>query len=83
MIKILNCGEVSDSEIFARTIPETNIEGIVSDIISDVKSRGDTALFEYTKKFDKAELSSLAVSKEEIDEALDTVEPEFMEILKE
>ena len=82
MIKILNYGEVRDSEIFARTMPVTNIEGIVSDIISDVKSRGDTALFEYTKKFDKAELSSLAVSKEEIDEALDTVEPEFMEILK-
>ena len=82
MIKILKYGEVRDSEIFARTMPVTNIEGIVSDIISDVKSRGDTALFEYTKKFDKAELSSLAVSKEEIDEALDTVEPEFMEILK-
>ncbi len=82
MIKILNCGEVRDSEIFARTIPETNIEGIVSDIISDVKSRGDTALFEYTKKFDKAELSSLTVSKEEIDEAFEAVEPEFIEILK-
>ena len=82
MIKILNCGEVRDSEIFARTMPVTNIEGIVSDIISDVKSRGDTALFEYTKKFDKAELSSLTVSKEEIDEAFEAVEPEFIEILK-
>ena len=82
MIKILKYGEVRDSEIFARTMPVTNIEGIVSDIISDVKSRGDTALFEYTKKFDKAELSSLTVSKEEIDEAFEAVEPEFIEILK-
>lgn len=82
MIKILKYGEVSGSEIFARTMPETNIEGIVSDIISDVKNRGDAALFEYTKKFDKAELTSLAVSKEEIDEAFNTVEPEFIEILK-
>ena len=82
MIKILNCGDVPEDEIFARTIPETNIEGIVADIISDVKSRGDAALFEYTKKFDKAELSSLTVSKEEIDEAFCSVEPEFIEILK-
>ena len=33
-------------------------------------------------KFDKAELTSLLVSKEEIDEAFDLVKPEFVEILK-
>ncbi len=33
-------------------------------------------------KFDKAQLSSLAVTKEEIDEALNLVEPEFLEILE-
>lgn len=82
MIKILKYGEVKNEEIFARTVPEVNVEAIVSEIIENVKTNGDKALFEYCKKFDKAELTSLAVTKEEIDEAVNSVEPEFLEILK-
>lgn len=82
MIKILKYGEVKNEEIFARTVPEVNVEAIVSEIIENVKTNGDKALFEYCKKFDKAELKSLAVTKEEIDEAVNSVEPEFLEILK-
>lgn len=82
MIKIMKYGEVPNSEIFARSVPKIDVAGTVSEIIKNVRENGDKALFEYCEKFDKAQLSSLAVTKEEVDEALSLVEPEFLEILE-
>lgn len=82
MIRILKCGEVSNSEIFAREIPTVNVEDAVAAILKNVRENGDSALKEYTLKFDGARLSDITVSKEEIEEALKLVEPEFLEILK-
>ena len=82
MIKIMKYGEVSPEEIFARGTAATDVSGIVRDIIDNVKANGDKALYEYCEKFDKAKLSSLEVTNEEIDEAFSTVEPQFIEILK-
>ena len=82
MIKILKYGEVKNEDIFARSMPKMNVEGIVTEIIDNVKKNKDKALFDYCKKFDKANLSSLVVSEEEINEAVSSVEPEFLEILQ-
>ena len=82
MIKILKYGDEPNSKIFARSVPKTDVEGVVAEIIANVRANGDKALYEYSKKFDKADLSSLLVSREEIDEAVRLVEPEFLEILK-
>ena len=82
MIKILKYGEVSNSEIFARVSPKVDVAAAVADIIEKVKENGDKALLELTKKFDGAELKALLVSQEEIDEAFDRVEPEFLEVLR-
>lgn len=82
MIKIMKYGEVPNSEIFARSVPKTDVAGTVVEIIKNVRENGDKALFEYCEKFDKAQLSSLAVTKEEIEEALSLVEPKFLEILE-
>ena len=82
MIKILKYGEVENSEIFARGTATTDVSGIVAEIIENVKSNGDKALFEYCEKFDKAKLSSLEVTEKEIDEAFNSVEPKFLEIIK-
>lgn len=82
MIKILKCGDVERSEIFARCESEVNVEEIVADIIYNVRKNGDKALFEYCEKFDGAKLSSLLVTAEEIEEAVASVEPEFLEVLK-
>lgn len=82
MIKIMKYGEVSPEEIFARGTAATDVSGIVRDIIDKVKANGDKALYEYCEKFDKAKLSSLEVTNEEIDEAFAAVEPQFIEILK-
>ena len=83
MIKIYNYGEVPNSEIFARDNISANVEDIVTDIIAEVRKNGDEALFAYSKKFDKAELSSLEVTKDEIDEALGLVDPEFISVMEE
>ncbi|MBP3672308.1 MAG: histidinol dehydrogenase [Oscillospiraceae bacterium] len=83
MIKIYNYGEVSNEEIFARENIASNVEGIVTEIIADVRKNGDAALREYALKFDKAQLDALEVSQEEIEEAFAAVEPEFLDILRE
>ena len=83
MIPILKVGQVPNSEIFARVTPEADVAAIVADIIADVKENGDTAVKAYCAKFDKAELTSLEVTPEEIQEAISQVEPEFLDILRE
>ena len=83
MIKIMKYGQVPNSEIFARVTPTVDVAGIVADILYDVRKNGDQAVLAYCAKFDKAELDTLEVSKQEIAEAIDAVEPEFLEILKE
>ena len=82
MIKILKYGQVPNSEIFARVEPAVNVEAVVSDIIANVRRNGDRAVLEYNRKFDKAELRSLRVSEEELEEAFAAVEPEFLTILQ-
>lgn len=82
MIKILEYGEVANEEIFARKNISSSVEDIVADIIADVAQNGDSALYKYCEKFDHAKLDSLEVSDEEIKEAFEAVEEEFIDILK-
>ena len=82
MIKILKFGEVAAEDIFARAVPTVNVEEVVADIIDNVRKNGDRALFEYCRKFDKADLDTLAVSEKELDDAMDAVSPELIEIMK-
>ncbi len=83
MIRILKYGEVENQDIFARVVPEIDVEATVAQIIATVRKEGDKALYAYCEKFDGAKLTSLQVSEEEIDEAVAAVEPKFLEILKE
>ena len=82
MIKIMKYGEVSADEIFSRGESSFDVADIVTDIIDNVRKNGDKALFEYCEKFDKAKLSDLEVTEEEIEEAFNSVEPRFIEIIK-
>ena len=62
-----------------------DIEKTVSDIIENVRNNGDKALFEYSKKFDRYELTAetIRVSEKEIDEAVEQVKAEgFWEVLE-
>ena len=83
MIKIYNYGQVADEEVFARDNIAPDVEGVVAQIIANVIKNGDAALYEYAAKFDKVQLTSLEVTQQEIDEAFQAVEPEFLDILRE
>ena len=56
----------------------------VNEILNEVKEKGDEALFRYTKKFDKAEITpdNIRVTKEEIQEAYAQVEASLVEVMK-
>ena len=82
MIKILKYGEVAPEEVFSRVEPVVDVAGIVTEIIGNVRKNGDKALFEYCEKFDKAKLTTLQVTKAEIDEAAASVGEDFLRILR-
>lgn len=83
MIRIYMYGEVPNSEIFARRNLSADVSDVVSDIIDNVRKKGDTALFEYTQKFDGADLINLEVTEAEKEEAFASVDSKFLEILRE
>ena len=82
MIKILNFSEVTPEQVFARVENTVNVEAVVSEIIANVRKNGDKALYEYCEKFDRAKLDSLQVTQDEISEAVASVDPKFLEILR-
>ena len=59
-------------------------ENIVNDIIYNVRKNGDKAVFEYTLKFDKSELSAstIRVTEDEIKAAYKELDPKFVEVMK-
>ncbi|MBQ1245987.1 MAG: histidinol dehydrogenase [Clostridia bacterium] len=83
MIKIYRYGQVPNSEIFARDNIASGVEDTVAAIIADVRARGDEALYDYARRFDKADLAALEVTPSELETALAAVEPEFLSILTE
>ena len=82
MIKIMRCGQVPNSEIFARVTPGANVEAAVADIIAAVRARGDQAVLEFTQRFDGIRPEPMLVSRQEMEEAFASVEPEFLEVLE-
>ena len=83
MIRILNFDSVAPEEILNRDIrAEADVESVVDSIIADVRARGDEALRDYAKKFDRAELGDLLVSQAEIEEAFAAVGEDFIQTLR-
>ena len=83
MMKIYDLNQVPEEEIFARQEEAADVSAPVADILRDVKERGDAALLDYAKKFDKAELSALEVTPPELEEGAAQVDGEFTAILRE
>ena len=82
MIKIYYDGVNSREQIFSVVEPTFDVTGIVKEVIENVVNNGDKALYEYALKFDKANLDTLAVSKQEIEDAVNSIDKEFLDILK-
>lgn len=59
-------------------------EAAVNSILEAVRSEGDNAVFSYTEKFDKVSLTkyTVRVTKEEIEEAYQKIEPSLLEVMK-
>ena len=58
-----------------------DVNASVAAILKDVQENGDEALRRYNLKFDHADTPLLEVSKEEIEEAVSRVDPEFLRVL--
>jgi histidinol dehydrogenase len=83
MIRILKLNEINREDILCRSIgsyPE--FEKSVNEILATVEKDGDTALYAYAARFDKVELDSLVVSEQEIAEAFEKVDADYIKILK-
>lgn len=56
----------------------------VNDIINNVRANGNAAIFDYTKRFDGADIdaSNIRVTKEEIEEAYTLVDPVLIDVIR-
>ena len=83
MISIYKFSEVPPEEVFARGENQIDVSAPVSAIIENVRKNGDAALLQYAKDFDKADLTSLEVSVEELDTAVSSLDPDLRAIMEE
>ncbi len=59
-------------------------EKSVNDILSDVRERGDKAVYEYTERFDKASINddNFIVSEEEFEEAYEKIDKKLLDVIR-
>jgi len=81
MIKIIKDAISERAEIFSAVAEKVDVSAVVKEIIEKVRCEGDAALYYYAEKFDRAKLTSLRVSEEEIGEAVASVDPKFIDVL--
>lgn len=75
--------KVSESVSLRRSIDQGTEEqrAAVLQILQTVKEQGDQALFSYTEKWDGAKISTLKVTKEEIQAAYQQISPQVINII--
>ena len=82
MIQIMRADEVSTDKILNRDIrAEEDVSRIVDEIIARVRAGGDAALFDYAEKLDRAKLTALEVTADEIEAGWQAVGEEFRKTL--
>lgn len=83
-MKIVRYPEKSEyASLLARPVMNSStLESAVRTVLSEVKRRGDAALFEYTSRFDGVQLNKLEVSEHEIQEAANLVSPALKEAMQ-
>lgn len=89
MIKIIEYSDAEGKKLVEAMLSRSqleygNVQETVNDILSDIKKNGDKALFEYTKKFDKADINAenIVVTKAEIKQAYAQVDKELIEVIE-
>jgi histidinol dehydrogenase len=83
-MKIVRYPEKSEyASLLARPVMDSSsLESAVLTVLSEVKRRGDAALFEYTSRFDGVQLNTLEVSEQEKQEAANLVSPALKEAMQ-
>ena len=82
-MEILKYSDIELLETIKRSEQDVNnVLDIVSDILDNVKENGDQAIRQYTEKFDGVTIENLKVSKDEIEEAYDTLDDGLLMALK-
>ncbi len=88
MIPILNMADTA--ELTARVMNRSQLQNDeisrrVKEIVVRVREEGDAALFEYTARFDKADISAdnVLVTRDEIDKAYEAASPEWLAAMRE
>ena len=88
-MRTLKLTEETQSELLGNLLNRnpgsyTEYENTVNEIIDNVRKNGDKAVFEYTLKFDKSELSAstVRVTEDEIKAAYKELDPKFVEVMK-
>lgn len=84
LLKVQKASAVLKKRITTAGAADAELEAYVKPIIADVRKRGDAALVEYTKKFDRVDLApeNLRVTKQEIKEAYNSVSAKQISALK-
>ncbi|MCM8530785.1 MAG: histidinol dehydrogenase, partial [Lentisphaeraceae bacterium] len=79
-----NDAESDFSALFNRTAFPEDIEKSVATILSDIRNRGDKAVIDYAKKFDKLALSpeNFRVTQEEIDNSENLIDDDIKDAIK-
>ncbi|MCB2388374.1 MULTISPECIES: histidinol dehydrogenase [Oceanospirillaceae] len=68
-----------DTLLAWEAVSDAQVQKTVSDIVFDIRTRGDAALIEYTNKFDRMNVSSMAqleLNQEQLQKALDELPAE-------
>lgn len=81
-MRILFADQESRQSIFGDALPLPDVSAPVRDIIDRVRAEGDQALLAFTRQFDGAPLSSLRVSRQEMDQALASMPEDFLQVLR-
>ena len=73
-----------DTLLASKREASADVDAAVRDIIEDVRARGDAALLDYTKRFDRLDAASMAeltVTQPEIEEAVARIDTRTLEAL--
>lgn len=88
-MRILKLTEETQTDILENLLKRSpnsygEFEGRVNDIIAQVRERRDEAVFDYTKRFDGADINAdnILVTEEEIAEAYAQVDPKLLEVIR-
>lgn len=83
MIRICEFDSLDPREILNRDIrTEEDVNAAVDEILANVRKNGDQALREYARTFNGAELETLEVTEQEMQEAVDSLDPDFLQTLE-